>query len=95
MNNLGERIRKLRVSKNITQPVLAARLGVTKSVVSAYENSIRYPSYDILIKLSNIFDVSTDFLLGCSRGRTIDVSGLQDNEIEGIILLINSLKKSH
>ena len=94
MDDLGQKIKKLRINKNITQEVLAKRLGVTKSVISAYENSIRYPSYDILIKLSDIFNVSTDYLLGCSRGKTIDVSGLKDNEIDGIILLINSLKKS-
>ena len=93
MTNLGERIRKLRTAKNITQQDLAQRLGITKSVISAYENSIRYPSYDILIELSNIFGVSTDYLLGCSKGKMIDVTGLKQNEIDGIILLINSLKK--
>lgn len=93
MSNLGDRIKTLRAAKNITQQDLAHRLGITKSVISAYENSIRYPSYDILIKLSNIFGVSTDYLLGCSKGKTIDVTGLKQNEIDGIILLINSLKK--
>ena len=95
MNDLGEKIKMLRMSKNITQTVLASRLGITKSVVSAYENSIRYPSYDVLVKLANIFDVSTDYLLGRAKNKTIDISGLNENEVEGIILLINSLKKSH
>lgn len=92
--NLGDKIKMLRTNKKLTQSTLAKRLGVTKSVVSAYENSIRYPSYDTLIKLSNIFGVSTDYLLGCTKNNTIDISGLKDNEIEGIILLISSLKKS-
>lgn len=95
MSDLGEKIKMLRMSKNTTQTALASRLDITKSVVSAYENSIRYPSYDVLVKIANIFDVSTDYLLGRIKNITIDVSGLNDNEIEGIILLINSLKKSH
>lgn len=94
MNNLGEKIKNLRANNNLTQTMLASRLGVTKSVISAYENSIRYPSYDILIKLSEIFKVSTDYLLGSTKNNTIDVSGLNANEIEGIILLINALRKS-
>lgn len=95
MIDFGNRLRKLRANKNITQQSLAERLDVTKSVISAYENSVRYPSYDILIKISGIFGVSTDYLLGCSQNNTIDVSGLNENEIEGIVHLVTSLKKSH
>lgn len=93
MKDLGKRIRSLRINKDMTQQALASCLSVTKSVISAYENSIRYPSFDVLVQLSNIFNVSTDYLLGCSRGKMIDVSSLHENEIEGIILLVNSLKK--
>lgn len=94
MNDLGQKIKILRTNNKMTQNDLATRLNVTKSVISAYENSLRLPSYDILLKLSNLFSVSTDFLLGHTSNCSIDVSGLNDNEIEGINLLISSLKKS-
>ena len=90
---IGEKIKMLRKNKNMTQTVLAQRLGVTKSVISAYENGMCSPSYDILISLADIFGVSTDFLLGYRKNNTIDVSGLTENQIEGITLLIASLKK--
>ena len=93
MRLIGERIRQLRTGRNMTQAVLAQRLGVTKSVVSAYENGMRYPSYDVLIKLADIFTVSTDYLLGRPRQNVVDVSGLTDNQIEGVVSLIEALRR--
>lgn len=93
MRLIGERIRQLRTGRNMTQAILAKRLGVTKSVISAYENGIRYPSYDVLIKLADIFSVSTDYLLGRQRQNTVDVSGLTEHQIEGIVSLIDALRR--
>ena len=65
-----------------TQEELASRLGLTKSVVSAYETGLRYPSYDILIRIASIFKVSTDHLLGVEKARSLDISGLSpENEL--------------
>ena len=93
LKDMGEKIKMLRLDLDLTQAALAQKLGVTKSIVSAYENSTRYPSYEQLIKLSNFFGVSTDYLLGCPKNNVIDVSGLKDREIEGLIKMIYSLKK--
>ena len=56
MVDFGKRLRALRISKGWTQSQLSARLGVTKSVISAYETALRYPSYDILIRIAALFD---------------------------------------
>lgn len=48
----------------LTQVQLAQKLGLTKSVISAYETGRRLPSYDILIHIARIYNVSTDYLLG-------------------------------
>ena len=61
---IGERIRELRKGRSLTQDILAQRLSVTKSVVSGYENSATYPSYDVLLGIADIFNVTTDYLLG-------------------------------
>ena len=68
----------------MTQLQLAQRMGVTKSVVSFYELQERTPSPDILVKLSGIFKVSTDYLLGLDPRETIDISGLSREDIAGV-----------
>lgn len=67
--DFGQRLKELRVQAGMTQLQLAQRMGVTKSVVSFYELQERTPSPDILVKLSGIFKVSTDYLLGLTPER--------------------------
>ena len=88
-------IKKLRQENHMTQEELAKRIGVSKAMVSAYETEIRYPSYDVLIKLSATFGVSTDFLLGIEKKREIDITGLDDDEIEVIVNMVNILKRKN
>lgn len=64
MINLGNILKTLRLKSNMTQAQLAQKLGLTKSVISAYETGLRLPSYDILIHIAEIYNVSTDYLLG-------------------------------
>lgn len=93
MVDFGLCLKKLRQSKNLTQLQLAKRLNISKSMISAYENDIRLPSYDVLIKISRIFNVSTDFLLGISPNRTINVTGLTDKQIEIINTIIREFQR--
>ena len=94
MVNLGIRIKTLRRRDNLTQSQLADRLGLTKSVISAYENDLRLPSYDTLIAISRVFKVSTDFLLGVEPKEVPDLSGLTDSEISALKNLIKAMKKT-
>lgn len=61
--NLGEKIFKLRKEKGLSQEVLAEQIGTTRQAVSKWENNQGYPETEKLLQLSNIFGVSTDFLL--------------------------------
>lgn len=94
MVDVGNRIKELRMSQKITQSEFAIRLGVTKSAISSYENGSRLPSYDILIKISRIFKVSTDYLLGCvdEKAQTISVSGLTESQIAAVKSYIHSFR---
>ena len=58
------RIKILREELRMTQQELADKLGGAKSSVAMYENEDRKPSLEILIKLSEIFDCSIDYILG-------------------------------
>lgn len=62
--NLANKIINLREEIDMTQTELARRLGLDKSAMSKVENGTRKVSSDELSKLSEIFDVSTDYLLG-------------------------------
>ena len=84
-------LKELRMQKSLTQEQLAKRLWLTKSIVSAYELGTRFPSLDVLIKLSYTFNVSTDYLLGINRKRVLDVSELNDGQIALINNLISEL----
>ena len=93
MVDFGNRLKTLRIQNSYTQVQLAQKLGVTKSVISAYENGLRMPSYDILINISKVFKVSTDYLLGLENKREIDLSGLTEYEITALLNLIKAMKQ--
>lgn len=61
--NLGEKIFKLRKEKGLSQEALAEQLGTTRQAISKWENNQGFPETEKLLQLSNIFEVSTDFLL--------------------------------
>ncbi|MEG2937132.1 MAG: helix-turn-helix transcriptional regulator [Vagococcus sp.] len=59
----GDKLKKLRASKNMKQKELADLLFLKQSSVSDYENNKSIPSGDIIHKLTDIFGVSSDYLL--------------------------------
>ncbi len=79
------RIRELREEKQMTQIRLSIELEVSQEAVSAYENGKHYPSVSTLLKLSDIFHASCDYILGLSDTRYISSMG-QTPEDEMILL---------
>lgn len=94
MVDFGNTLKTLRRKDNFTQAQLAQKLGLTKSVISAYETGLRLPSYDILIHIAKIFHVSTDYLLGLEQKQEIDLSGLSQEEISALLNLIEAMKRN-
>lgn len=64
MQDLGTRIRNLRISAGLSQPQLAEAVGVSKAVVSFWENDINEPKASYIKALAVVFNVSADYLLG-------------------------------
>lgn len=93
MVNMGDKLKSLRLEKKLTQKQVADRIGLAISAVSSYESGNRYPSYDVLVQLARIFHVTTDYLLGMTDKRNIDVTGLDDSEIELVSQLVDKLRK--
>ena len=64
MDGFGERLRRLRKERNVTQTALAEHIGVVPSAIGKYERLPQaYPSVDALIKIADFFNVSIDYLL--------------------------------
>lgn len=85
------RLKQLRLDKHLRQDQVAALIGVTKSAISAYENDLRQPSYAVLVRVATLYRVSTDYLLGCSNNRTIDISGLTETEAALVTEIVASM----
>ena len=77
----GDKVKKLRTDRGLNQTALAERLGVRKSIISAYESQMRGPSLEMLVKIALEFSVSVDWLLGVERTKSIDVAGVTDEQV--------------
>ena len=91
----GENLKKLRTARGLTQKEFGERVGLSKAVVSKYENSMGYPSLDTLIKIAAFFGVSTDYILGAANKKILDVSGLTDEQIESLTGIVSQFKKAN
>lgn len=67
MVEIGAKIKELREAKKMSQKDLADYLNVTPQAVSKWERNKSYPDLDMLVRLSNYFQISTDELLGNSK----------------------------
>lgn len=80
----ASRLKQLRLNKNLRQEQVANLIGVNKSAISTYENNTRQPSFEILVRLATLYRVSTDYLLGRTDSRSLDLSGLTDEEAAAV-----------
>src|SRR5690606_41364309 len=60
----GSRIRELRKRRGWTMKQLGQQLELAESTISGYENEIRRPDMESLLRFAEIFEVSVDYLLG-------------------------------
>lgn len=63
---VGQRLKECRKALKLTQVEVAQALGVAQPVYQRFEKGIYECSYEQLVKLANLFDVTVDFLLGRS-----------------------------
>lgn len=90
---LGQRINELRISMGLNQVDLAKKLNITKQTVSNWENENIQPSIEMLVRLSKIFGVTTDYLLGLEETPRLSVDGLPSALIEHLNLLIQDYRE--
>ena len=89
---LGNRISELRRANGFTQDALAQELGILKPTLSSYEIGRRALPLDLLIRLSNLFKISTDELLSTEFNYSITKPGPK-SKLEKQLELIRHLSK--
>ena len=90
---IGKRIKDMRLEKGMSQQELGDLIGVTKVSICGYENGTRTPSLDTFCVLADIFETTTDYLLG----REVPVVSDDGNELIGVVSrddinIINEIK---
>ena len=67
MNNFKENLKNLRQEYKVGQVELAKSIGVSKGIISLWENGLREPNMSSLILLAKFFNVSIDYLVGLGQ----------------------------
>ena len=90
---IADRIKMLRTAQNISQAELAKKLDITRSSVNAWEQGFSIPSTNYLVELSKLFHVSTDYLLGLKQNASLDVTGLNTEQMRILYELTEHFRK--
>lgn len=69
MISIGERIEQLRDEFNLKQELLAKKIGVSQETISSWSKGRTLPKADAIIKMTKLFKVSADYLLGITNER--------------------------
>ncbi len=91
---LNDRIYSLRNMKGWSQVQLAKMLSVSKQTVSNWENNNIQPSIEALIRIADVFSVSTDYLL-CRDIERLEVDGLTEIQMMHVQEIINDIRKGN
>ena len=77
--DMNERIRKIRMDNGLSQDQFADKLGVSRQAVSKWENGQTAPDLDNIIAMSNLYEVTTDYIL-IGRERSSKENGEKDRK---------------
>ena len=89
---LGTKIQELRSALGWSQVDLAKRLGVAKQTVSNWENENIQPSIEMLVRLTKLFNVTSDYLLGLDNIPRLSVEGLPVHVVSHLAQLVEDYR---
>lgn len=96
-SNFSRTLSLLRKEKKISQRAAAKELGVSQAVLSHYENGVREPGLEFVVKVADFYGVSTDFLLGRTMSRddyTIKADEIPDSSNDKVNVMRGSMMAS-
>lgn len=95
VNGLPEKLQKQRKLARLSQKSVAERLGVSPSIISAYESGERTPSTENLLALAYLYKCSTDYLLGKTAEAPavyIEAANLTEQQIRLLTEFVQTIK---
>lgn len=91
----AERIKALREARGWTQAELARRMNMTRNGINSWKQGLSMLSPPSLVDLAKLFSVSTDYLLGVENHSTVNVTGLNEEDVALLARLADRLRESH
>ena len=101
--DFGLRLRTSRKNKKLSQREASKRLGISRTMISSYENNICMPSVDRLVQMAVLYNVSTDYLLNISpkaenpEDAYFNLKELLDNlekPLSEVVATVNEMKRN-
>ncbi len=90
--SFGQRLKEKREQAGLSQKQLAGRIRTKKATLAMYEKTGRYPRLLILVRITAELHVSADELLGMDHGKSVDLSGMDEEEIRYFGILVRALR---
>ena len=88
---IGKRIRELRLQHGWSQTELGRKIGVNKSVISFYELGTRFPTYENLLRICDVFNVTADYILRGDAIQKMSIDALPSDQIHALRTIIAAL----
>ena len=94
ISGLAKRLKNSRINAGYSRKEAAEIIGITESAIGLYESGSRQPSLYALTRLASVYEVTTDYLLGCeSKDKyTVSLAGLTEEQINAINLTIQCFR---
>ncbi|MCP4481593.1 MAG: helix-turn-helix transcriptional regulator [bacterium] len=100
---IGEHIMIIRKQKGFSQGQLGKKIGTSGDIIGRYERGVISPSIDVIIKISDILEVSIDFLVGKTNlkldpktiRRLEDIQNLPNEEKKQLFKVLDALLRDH
>lgn len=88
----GLRLKALREARGLSQKEVAARLGVTRATISAYERNTKVPRLDTFEKLAVLYHASVDYILGLESRTNLYIDDLSASQQATVVDIVDRLR---
>ena len=95
MTTFYEQIKKFRINAGMTQADFARKLQLTRASVNSWETGLSLPSLQSVVDIAELFNVTTDTILGVNHKYILDISDLDDAQKKALTELVQLFKESN